>query len=348
MYPEIIRSRPKCKVEPYGLGRKNSLIGIAHRLQTFNIECERSTTWVNTGMEIIGVETRHIKELGINIENFFNPVFEENAPFGKIKNEQIPLETGIKRRSQENEEKSTLKACNIMNVSRPLDLLSNPIGKKSSNVSISDKLTTLMGSGNVQEINYSEIKCKLRGRRAGVVPYNRVVKLHKEIPTSSKKIRKISSQSTLRACNRPKPKLMATVMQRENKDTSNSGMESPKLKHKLIQAPLKKSTVITNINDFPDTTWVNKTSRQPVCGRKESIVNRCPSIKTNLKTHVSRKAIITNKIKRWEEKPSTGMAPLPYGMKRLYTLQDRYQLQNYKNFSQAFTAKPFKQSGILK
>lgn len=249
-----------------------------------------------------------------------------------FKDKQIPLETSIKRRSQEIEENSTLKPSDIMNLSQPLDLLSNPIGRRSSNGSISDKLMTLMGSENVQEVNYSEIKCKLRRRRSTVVPYNRVVKLHKETSTSSQKIRKISSQSALRACNRPKPKLMATVMLKEKEDALNSG---------LIKTPLRESTFITNINDFTDKTltWVNKTSRRPVCGRRESIVNRCPSIKTNLKGRS--KTIIARKINR------RAMAPLSYRMNRLFTLHDSSQAEIFCVFIlQTYTAELLMQSGI--
>lgn len=290
-------------------------MNIANRLhfQAYNVAREVSTTWVTTDAEIIGVETRHMQELGMDIANFFNPVFKESASVEKVKAEQITLETGFERGSVE-KENSTLKAPG-MNA-----ILSNPIGRRCSNVSISDKVMTLMASGNVQQINFSEMKCKLKAKRASAVSNNRVVKLHKEISTSFQKIKKIDSQSALRASNRPKPKLTATVIERKIKDTLINR------RHGQIKAPLSESTFITNINDPPDKS-------PEVCEREESPVKRCPPKKSNLKT--TSKTVIAKAIIRREEKASITKAPVTYGRKRPITLQDRYKSQIYPSNSMA-------------
>ncbi|XP_030377645.1 inner centromere protein A [Scaptodrosophila lebanonensis] len=68
----------KCKVNNYGLARKSSLMGITQKRKTPSYEvCEEDhTTWIKAPGEIIGVENKYIEQLGMDIKNFFNPVFE--------------------------------------------------------------------------------------------------------------------------------------------------------------------------------------------------------------------------------------------------------------------------------
>ncbi|KAM8715602.1 hypothetical protein ACLKA7_002622 [Drosophila subpalustris] len=79
-----VSAAPKCKVDNYGLARKNSLIGIAQRLNARS-EClreEKRTTWLTSEFERIGLESSHIQELGIDIHHFFDPDFDR-TPRGK-------------------------------------------------------------------------------------------------------------------------------------------------------------------------------------------------------------------------------------------------------------------------
>lgn len=274
-------------------------MNIANRLhlQPYNVEREVGTTWVTTGAELIGVETRHMQELGMDIANFFSPVFKESASL-----EMETLATGIERRAVD-QENSTLRAPD-MNA-----ILSNSIGRRCSNVSISEKVMTLMSSGNVQQISYSEIKCKLRAKPASVVTNNRVVKLHKEVPTGFQKKKKIDSQSALRASNRPKPKLMAKVIERKMEDTLINR------RHGHIKTPLRESTFITNVNDSPDTK-----------SRIEKSPSKQGSKKPNLKT--TSKTVNAKIINSREKKPSLTKVPVTYERKRPVPLQDKNKLQN--------------------
>lgn len=251
--------RPRCKIEPYGLARKNSLVGIANRLsyQTYEVRSDKKTTWVTTDTDIIGVESCYIKQLGMDVQNFFKPEFQNNDSFIQLvkgrANEFIPV-MEIKRRSEERE-MSTLKGDDRLNALVPLTAPNQSIRRTSSKGVLSHKLVALMGSENVQEIDYTEVKEKVKEgfKRFSALRPNKVVKVDNR-SMCNQKTRKISPELVLRASNRPMPKLAT--------DTYNKKTE------KIQPGNTKKCA--------------NEKSCQTFCIENKFIANRDSSIGTNL------------------------------------------------------------------
>lgn len=200
---------PRCKVEPFGLARKNTLIGIANRLSlAYEVRYDTNTTWLTTETDVIGVETHYVEELGIDTLNFFKPQFNNsysNTTLVAAEATQADPVMEIERRYQEHGETSPLKADGIENALVPVTSPNQPIREISSKGVISDKLMNLMDSENVQKIDYSEIKEKGTLRQFSPMRHNKVVKVDKR-SMGSQNTRKISPQMALRSCNRPMPR----------------------------------------------------------------------------------------------------------------------------------------------
>ncbi|KRJ98134.1 uncharacterized protein LOC26534570 [Drosophila yakuba] len=100
---QIAKQTPTCKVG-HGLGRRISLTGYSQKVnnyQNYKLREEGATTWLNGNGPNIAVQKKHIKNLGIDVNNFYGgPVItsrpklstqrrlrtETNAPEGDINN----------------------------------------------------------------------------------------------------------------------------------------------------------------------------------------------------------------------------------------------------------------------
>lgn len=298
--------RPRCKIEPYGLARKNCLVGIANRLsyQTYEVRSDKNTTWVTTDTDVIGVETRYVEELGMDVKNFFKPQFNKNYSSTqpvRVKAIQLDPVMEIKRRSQEDRESSTLRADDIVNVLVPFTSPPQPIRKISSKGVISDKLMSLMDSENVQKIDHSEIKGKGTLRQFSTMRHNKVVKMDKR-STSIQKSRKISPQLALRASNRPMPKKTEAVKKPKKSECSKVIVTKETFsKTKLVKETAKENTITTNKDKKePYNPRKCEKSSQTTTRNIKSIANREAISMINLKypkTEVSRKTSKTKYLK---------------------------------------------------
>ncbi|KQS70210.1 uncharacterized protein Dere_GG26487, partial [Drosophila erecta] len=79
---QIIKQTPTCKVS-HGLGRRTSLTGFSQKVrndQNYKLREEGSTTWLNCNGQNIAVQKKHIKNLGIDVHNFYGGPVMKNRP----------------------------------------------------------------------------------------------------------------------------------------------------------------------------------------------------------------------------------------------------------------------------
>ncbi|XP_023032226.1 uncharacterized protein LOC111518773 [Drosophila willistoni] len=157
---------PKCKIN-YGLRRKNSLIQQSEQRRTslpiYTIRKESQTTWLNTATEVIGIENKYINEMGMDINNFFNPNLKKIKQNKSNKNQADvklqcvkktiePMErVSVKDVFKVIEQQSGISTANkVMDRLSYSDMKSRRIGKSGS--------AKLFCNDNVKMIDYNELK----------------------------------------------------------------------------------------------------------------------------------------------------------------------------------------------
>ncbi|XP_033173403.1 uncharacterized protein LOC117150561 isoform X3 [Drosophila mauritiana] len=79
---QTIKKTPTCNVS-HGLGRRQSLTGVSQKVKNvknYKLSEEGATTWLNCHSQTIGVQKKHITDLGIDVNNFFEGPVMKNRP----------------------------------------------------------------------------------------------------------------------------------------------------------------------------------------------------------------------------------------------------------------------------
>ncbi|KMY90294.1 uncharacterized protein LOC27206557 isoform X1 [Drosophila simulans] len=79
---QTIKKTPTCNVS-HGLGRRQSLTGVSQKVKNvknYKLSEEGTTTWLNCHSQTIGVQKKHITDLGIDVNNFFEGPVMKNRP----------------------------------------------------------------------------------------------------------------------------------------------------------------------------------------------------------------------------------------------------------------------------
>ncbi|KAL7725424.1 hypothetical protein ACLKA6_001884 [Drosophila palustris] len=229
-----VSAAPKCKVDNYGLARKNSLIGIAQRInaRSEGLREERRTTWLTSEFERIGLERSHIQELGIDIHHFFEPDFDR-TPRGKHQEDHPIPGTAI----EQDLELESIKV-EVSNVAQRAQRLSSLVCSEKSEESevhhgmlYSSKkkqLDKLRSNENIRLISCQELKDRISSSKRNMpLIKNKIVKGNESSKTSRSTKNK-SSELVLRANNRPKSRIKSPreIIDTENQITQRHGSKA--------------------------------------------------------------------------------------------------------------------------
>ncbi|KRF81243.1 uncharacterized protein Dvir_GJ26451 [Drosophila virilis] len=181
------KSRPTCRVDNYGLARKNTLLSITERInrQCYDLYKVDRTEWLVNENESIGVQEKHKQELGIITQEFFKPSFK-GAP--------EPLLDGPVVR----------KAVNISNSPVCCDAKVCNEKPKDSGAYKIHSLRNLLNNENVQLIDSKELQNRFKTAGSRITTRKYKVDKAKERTKTLNETRKKTPQEVLRACNRPK------------------------------------------------------------------------------------------------------------------------------------------------
>ncbi|XP_043651732.1 uncharacterized protein LOC122619085 [Drosophila teissieri] len=101
---QIAKQTPTCKVG-YGLGRRISLTGFSRKVnnyQNYKLREEGATTWLNCNAQNIAVQKKHIKNLGIDVNNFYGgPVIKKRPKLSTQRRNIYFAQLGVSRSSDE-------------------------------------------------------------------------------------------------------------------------------------------------------------------------------------------------------------------------------------------------------
>ncbi|XP_039501976.1 uncharacterized protein LOC120458408 [Drosophila santomea] len=101
---QIAKQTPTCKVG-HGLGRRISLTGFSQKVnkyQNYKLREEGATTWLNGNGQNIAVQKKHIKNLGIDVNNFYGgPVITSRPKLSTQRRHIYFAQLGVSKSSDE-------------------------------------------------------------------------------------------------------------------------------------------------------------------------------------------------------------------------------------------------------
>lgn len=188
------------------------MIGIAQRLnaRTHEFREEKKTIWLTFKSEKIGLETNHIQELGIDIDNFFDPDFDRTPRNRNRNRKEQPVSTSEEVQESVAEQFPILPNVVCFDNFRELNVHYGIF-----NSSKNKQLEKLRSNENIRWISCKELKNKINTSKPKIpITQNKIVKDNGSNRTLRSKL-KINSKLVLRDNNRPKSRKILSQKRRK-------------------------------------------------------------------------------------------------------------------------------------